>query len=127
MSNNFELLQLATLRLSQDGPIKDRLAEAYASHLVEVETDELPETVRAQFGALCAAMHRERPQSRESVVRASVRKMSALEASEYAALVVRMFAAMARAEATSAAAQRSARNNSAAVKLFAAEGSQAAG
>lgn len=122
MSNNFELLQLATLRLSQDGPIKDRLAEAYAAHLVEVQTDELPETVRAQFGALCAAMHRERPQSRESVVRASVRKMSALEASEYAALVVRMFVATARAEAIGQAAIARAVRSGPVVQLFAAEG-----
>jgi hypothetical protein len=122
MSNNFELLQLATLRLSQDGPIKDRLAEAYASHLVEVETDELPETVRAQFGALCAAMHRERPQSRESVVRASVRKMSALEASEYAALVVRMFVATARAEVIAAAPAARAVRTGPVVQLFASEG-----
>ncbi|HUG73250.1 MAG TPA: hypothetical protein VMK82_07505 [Steroidobacteraceae bacterium] len=123
MSNNFELLQLATLRLSQDGPIKDRLAEAYAAHLVEVETDQLPETVRAQFGALCAAMHRERPQARESEVRASVRKMSAHEASQYAALVVRVFVAMARAEASSpAAAPRVVRSTAPVVKLFASEG-----
>jgi hypothetical protein len=122
MSNNFELLQLATLRLSQDGPIKDRLAEAYAFHLVEVETDELPETVRAQFGALCAAMHRERPQSRESGVRASVRKMSALEASEYAALVVRMFVATARAEAIAAAPTARAVRTGPVVQLFASEG-----
>ena len=39
MSNNFELLQLATLLLSQDGPIKDRLFEgdpvALVSHLLQ--------------------------------------------------------------------------------------------
>jgi hypothetical protein len=123
MSNNFELLQLATLRLSQDGPIKDRLIAAYDAHLVALEADELPETVREDFGALCAAMHREVPQVRESAVRASVRKMSTGEASEYAALVVRMFAAMARADAARAAstAARAARVPAHVVQLFAAE------
>lgn len=121
MSNNFELLQLATLRLSQDGPIKDRLIEAYDTHLTAVETEELPEIVREQFGTLSAAMNRESPQVRESAVRASVRKMSVVEASEYAALVVRLFAAMARFDAASALA-RSVRAPAQVVQLFAAEG-----
>jgi hypothetical protein len=122
MSNNFELLQLATLRLSQDGPIKERLAEAYTSHLAEVQTDQLPETVRAQFGALCAAMQRERPQPRESQVRASVRKMSVHEASQYAALVVRVLVAMARADAGGPAVAPRMVRSAPVVKLFASEG-----
>lgn len=123
MSNNFEHLQQATLRLSQDGPIKDRLIAAYDAHLAAVETEDLPDSMRADFGALCAAMHRETPQVRESAVRASVRKMSAVEASECAALVVRLFAAMARADAARAvsAAARSARVPAHVVQLFAAE------
>lgn len=122
MSNNFELLQLATLRLSQDGPIKDRLIAAYDAHLVALEADELPETVREDFGALCAAMHREVPQVRESAVRASVRKMSTHEASSYAAMVVRLFAAMARMEAAHSTAPARAGRGSPVVQLFAAEG-----
>lgn len=122
MSNTFELLQLATLRLSQDGSIKDRLADAYASHLAEVETDHLPENVRADFGALCAAMHRESARSTEGAARASVRKMSVLEAREYAALVVRVFAAMVRAETVPQAASRAPRASSPVVQLFASEG-----
>jgi hypothetical protein len=59
--------------------------------------------MRAEFGAMCEAMHREPPQIRESTVRASVRKMSVIEAREYAALVVRLFAAMARQDAARAA------------------------
>lgn len=121
MSNNFELLQLATLRLSQDGPIKERLAEAYATHLVALETDELPESMREEFNALCDAMHREVPQARESVVRASVRKMSVIEARSYAALVVRLFAALARTEAAQPAAARPSRKSAPVVALYAAE------
>jgi hypothetical protein len=122
MSNNFEHFRLATLRLSQDGPIKDRLADAYAAHLVELEADELPENLRGDFRALCEAMHRESPQVRESPVRASVRKMSVNEASECAALVVRLFAAVARVEAQQAAGARAPRSAAAVVPLFAAEG-----
>jgi hypothetical protein len=102
MSNNFELLQLATLRLSQDGTIKERLVDAYEA-LAAVDQDDLPDAMRREFGTLCDALHREAPQVRETAVRASVRKMSVLEAREYAALVVRLFAAMARFDAARAA------------------------
>jgi hypothetical protein len=121
MSNNFELLQLATLRLSQDGSIKDRLAEAYAEHLVSVDMDALPASLRPEFDALCAAMHREAPQIRESAIRASVRKMSVHEAREHAALVVRLFAAMVRQEAGGSVPQRIPRP-APVVQLFALEG-----
>lgn len=117
MNNNFELLQLALLCLSQDGTIKDRLVDAYTTHLVAVESEALPESMRGDFEALCAAMHRETPQLRESAVRASVRKMSASEASSHAALVVKLFAETARAEALPAAA-RGSRLPASVAKLF---------
>jgi len=123
MDNTLDLLQRATTRLSQSGSIKDRLADAYSSHLVEVDSDELPEAVRHDFSALCAAMNRERALPRESAIRASVRKMSNDEAGNYAAMVVRMFATLARAD--SAASRRNARMTPASspiVQLFAAEG-----
>lgn len=98
MNEMVDRLQQATLRLSQEGSIKDRLADAYASHLDEIDTDTLPEAVRPQFVALNRAMHSERPLPGESAIRASVRKMSNEDARRYAALVVRLFAAMAREE-----------------------------
>jgi len=124
MDSTLDLLQRAAIRLSQSGSVKDRLADAYASHLDEVDADELPDGVRNEFAALCAAMHRERPLPRESVIRASVRKMSNDEAVHYAALVVRMFATLARTEVSGTATRRSARSKSAMpiVQLFAAEG-----
>jgi hypothetical protein len=106
MDNTLDLLQRATTRLSQSGSIKDRLADAYATHLVTVDSDELPETLRNDFSALCAAMNRERALPRESAIRASVRKMSNDEAGHYAALVVRMFAALARADIAAVPARR---------------------
>lgn len=122
MNHNFEKLQQATLCLSQDGPIKDRLAAAYDAHLNAVEAESLPENLREDFGALCAALHREAPQVRESAVRASVRKMSTHEASSYAAMVVRLFAAMARMETTQPYAPLRGAGRNSVVQLFAAEG-----
>lgn len=94
-----DLLQQAALKLCQDGPIKDRLAAAYAAHLAAIELEDLPAELRIEFAALRAAMSRERPLPRESIVRASVRKMSSDEASRHAAFVVQMFAGLVRGAA----------------------------
>jgi hypothetical protein len=124
MDSTLDLLQRAAIRLSQSGSVKDRLADAYASYLEDLDAEDLPDSVRSEFDALCTAMHRERPLPRESVIRASVRKMSNDEAGQYASLVVRLFATLARAEAVSASIRRKARVNSAPpiVQLYAAEG-----
>jgi hypothetical protein len=123
MDNTLDHLQRAAVKLSQGGSVKDRLADAYASHLIEIDVVDLPESMHGEFGALCAAMRRERPLPRESAIRASVRKMSNEEAGHYAALVVRIFAALARAS-VAVPSRRAVRSVAAApiIKLFAAEG-----
>jgi hypothetical protein len=123
MDSTLDLLQQATVKLSQSGSIKDRLADAYTAHLASLDLNELPDGVRTEFAKLCSAMQRERPLPRESVVRASVRKMSNDEAAYFAALVVRSFAAVARAD-SQPTARRNSRNapNAPIVQLFAAEG-----
>ena len=122
MDSTLDLLQRAATRLSQDGSIKDRLADAYSAHLSGVDAEELPETVRMDFVAMCEAMHRERPLPRESVVRASVRKMSTDEAGQYAALVVRALTSVARSETAIAALRHAARKPAAPVLQLFAEG-----
>ena len=122
MDSTLDQLQRAALRLSQDGSIKDRLADAYASHLLEVDVGDLPEDVREDFAAMCEAMHRERPLPRESVIRASVRKMSNEQAGQHAALVVRTFASLARAETGSVPLRRAARKAPTPVVQLFAEG-----
>jgi hypothetical protein len=121
MDNLFDLLQQATITLSQGGAIKDRLAEAYAAHLIQIDPDDLPEYLRGEFNALCSAMRRERPQPRESAIRASVRKMSNDEAARHAAVVVKVFAGVARAG--SGTVTRRVRNPASApiINLFAAD------
>ncbi|MEO8314456.1 MAG: hypothetical protein ABI645_06625 [Pseudomonadota bacterium] len=120
MNSTLDFLQRAAHRLTQEGSIKDRLADAYASHLLEVDVDDLPDEVRDDFAAMCEAMHRERPLPRESVIRASVRKMSNEEAGQFAALVVRAFAALARSDLSGGAMRRPVRKPVLApVQLFA--------
>jgi hypothetical protein len=96
MSTTWEQLQGATLSLARSGAIKDRLADAYRNHLAQVNADDLPEGLRAEFRTCHDALTRERPQRGEDAVRASVRKMSMHEAEELACSVVRLFAAVAR-------------------------------
>jgi hypothetical protein len=119
MDSALDLLQRATTTLAQGGSVKERLADSYARYLIQIDVDELPESVSDDFIALCAAMRREQPQPNESAIRASVRKMSNEEAARFAAKVVSMFAIAAR-NAGVMPVRRLARGTSSApiVKLF---------
>ncbi len=96
MNDVLDQLQQATVKLSQSGPIKDRLADAYTTYLSNIDASDIPERYRAGFVELHTALNRERPLPRESVARASARKMSSEDAEKHAALVVHAFAAVAR-------------------------------
>jgi len=96
MSTTWEQLEGAALSLARAGSIKDRLADAFRSHLAEVNADELPESLRQQFRVCHDALIRERPQPGEDAVRATVRKLSGSEADELAAFVVRLYGAYVR-------------------------------
>ena len=96
MNTAWEQLEGAALSLARSGSIKERLADAYRSHLAFVNADELPAALRAEFRACHDALTRERPLPGEDAVRASVRKMSSHEAEELACSVVRLLAAAVR-------------------------------
>ena len=103
MSTTWEQLEGAALSLARSGAIKDRLIDAYRNHLALVNSEELPEALRAEFRACHDALTRERPLRGEDAVRATVRKMSNQDADEVACSVVRLFAGLVR-EATREAA-----------------------
>ncbi|TLY90870.1 MAG: hypothetical protein E6K36_10280 [Gammaproteobacteria bacterium] len=108
MGTALEQLEGAALALARSAPIKERLADAYRTHLALVNPEELPAALRAEFRACHDALTRERPLRGEDAVRATVRKMSSQQADEVACCVVRLFAAMARqaiAEAALATAE----------------------
>jgi hypothetical protein len=95
MSTTLEKFRGAALSLARSGSIKDRLTDAYRNHLALVDESELPRELVAEFRAVTRALNRERPLLRgEDTFRATVRKMSSLEADEVASSVVRMFGAM---------------------------------
>jgi hypothetical protein len=99
MSTTWEQFEAAAVALSRSGNIKDRLADAYRNHLALVNVDELPDALRAPLRACYAALTREPPLRGEDAVRATVRKLSNVEADEIAASVVRLFGAAVQAAA----------------------------
>jgi hypothetical protein len=95
MSTTLEKFRGAALSLARSGSIKDRLTVAYRNYLALVDESELPRELVAEFRAVNCALNRERPLLRgEDTFRATVRKMSNVEADEVASSVVRMFGAM---------------------------------
>lgn len=77
--------------LISDGPVKQRLTNAYSEHLADVTEADLPPALRQEFLALQAAVNRVEPVGIESRVRASVQKMSATEAVGHAATILKLY------------------------------------
>jgi hypothetical protein len=84
-------LEAAALSMTGPGTIKDRLLEAYCSHLEDVQESDLPGAIGAEFAEMAQALHRAHALPGDDVVKASVRKLSNEEARRYAELVVRLY------------------------------------
>jgi hypothetical protein len=74
-----------------DGPVKLRLATAYARHLADLTDAEFPAGLRRDLADLQAAMSRIAPVGNETRVRASVQKMSAEQAASHAGTIVKLY------------------------------------
>jgi hypothetical protein len=114
-------LEAAALSLTGPGPIKDRLRDAYCSHLEDVNEADLPAECGAEFGAMIQALHRARALPGEHVVKASVRKLSNDEARRYAELVVRLYGMFAGMQYQMAGARSTPRGNAPLLKLLSSE------
>jgi hypothetical protein len=84
-------LEAAALSMTGPGNIKDRLLDAYSSHLEDVQESDLPGALSGEFAEMSQALHRARALPGDDVVKASVRKLSNDEAKRYAELVVRLY------------------------------------
>lgn len=84
-------LEAAALSMTGPGSIKDRLFDAYSSHLEDLQESDLPGGLGAEFAEMIQALHRAQALPGGDVVRASVRKLSNEEARRYAELVVRLY------------------------------------
>ena len=77
-----------------EGPVKQRLANAYSAYLADVAESNLPPGLRREFAELQAAINRVAPVGSETRVRASVQKMSSREAAAHAATIVKLYVAL---------------------------------
>lgn len=103
MSTTLDKFRGAALSLARSGSIKDRLTDAYRNHLAFVDESELPIELVDAFRAVSQALNRERPLLRgEDTFRATVRKMSSLEADQVASCVVHLYGEMSREPASGA-------------------------
>jgi hypothetical protein len=116
-------LEAAALSLTGPGPIKDRLCDAYCSHLEDVKEADLPAECGAEFAAMIQALHRAHALPGQHVVKASVRKLSNEEARRYAELVVRMYGMFAGMQYQVSNATRSSRGNAPLLTLLSVEAS----
>jgi len=96
MSYLSERFKVAIFALVGEGPIKQRLAEAYIEHLGDLDSEEFPSDLRQDFMALHDALHYVRPGGKDSCIRASIRKMSAMEADIHAEMIVRIYSELLR-------------------------------
>jgi hypothetical protein len=96
MANTWEKFYLATCTLVGPGPIKKRLAEAFEANLQDLSLGELPEPVHNEFKELVDELHSVCPIDGESMVWASVRKMSDYDADRCAEKIVHLYALISR-------------------------------
>ncbi|MBC7982668.1 MAG: hypothetical protein H7Y02_02330 [Candidatus Obscuribacterales bacterium] len=96
MNSSWENFLLAAQSLSAAGPIKNRLVEAYSSHLAAIRADDLPREVRDEFLALNDCLCAVRPLRGETTLQASVRKMSDNEASKHAQRILNLLGMLIR-------------------------------
>lgn len=87
-------LRLALQELVKGIPQKQRLVTAFSNYLAEIDANELPCGVRAEFIALCAELESVQPLAGESAVQATVRKLSAADADRCAGRIVAVAAAL---------------------------------
>ena len=91
MTYHVDRLYAAVTALAGDGHIKQRLISAYQDHLDDIDADELPADAQSAFNKLRSRMYAVSPLNGEGPICASVRKMSAIEASECAETIVDVF------------------------------------
>ena len=80
MSVTWDKFHGAALLLAGAGPVKQRLADAFRTHLVDLEIEELPRELRAEFMSVSASLTSKRAMGGMGVIDATVRKLSDAQA-----------------------------------------------
>jgi len=98
MSNHLNLFYAAVSALVGHGNIKQRLIQAFEDNLASIETDDLPVALKQPFADLRQMMSGVDPLNGEGRIRATVRKMSVIEADECAQIMIDLYTDMVRFE-----------------------------
>lgn len=96
MSHLTKRFEAALHALVTEGPIKQRLSKAYSDHLEDLQEADLPAGLRGTFHDLNEALHRVAPMGKETRIKASVQKMSFLEAGAHASTIVKLYTQLLR-------------------------------
>ena len=99
MSATWDRFHGAALLLSGAGPVKQRLAEAFKSHLADLDAEDLPRELRAEFRSLSTSLTSGRAVGGMSVIDATVRKLSDAQAAAFTGRVVTMYGQLAQSRA----------------------------
>lgn len=94
----WEYFLSAAQLLSASGPIKQRLALAYTTHLAGLAVDDIPREYREELVSIGASLSAVAPLRGETAVQASIRKMSDFEAAGHALRIVNLMGALVRAQ-----------------------------
>lgn len=98
MSNHLNQFHAAVSALAGHGNIKQRLIVAFEDHLANIESDEIPIAVKQSFADLRKMMSGVEPLNGEGRIRASVRKMSVIEADDCAQKMIDLYTDIIRYE-----------------------------
>lgn len=96
MSYLAKRFEAAVLVLVGDGPVKQRLGQAYGRHLDDLQHMDMPDSLKDGYAELHAAMHAQPAVGKQSCIRTTVQKMSFKEASAYAQMIVELYAELLR-------------------------------
>jgi hypothetical protein len=94
MHSNWDRFRDAVLVLAGGGPVKQRLTDAYQSHLRDVDAEDLPRDLRGPYSTLVTALQSGQRVGTLDAISASVRKMSEADAARHAESIVHMFAGL---------------------------------
>jgi hypothetical protein len=101
MSATWDRFHGAALLLAGAGPVKQRLADAFRTHLVDLDVEALPRELRAEFRSLSASLTSGRAVGGSSVIDATVRKLSDAQAATYSGRFIVMYGQLAQLRAQS--------------------------
>ena len=105
MSNHIDRFYAAVAVIVSHGNIKQRLIAAYEENLATIEDRSLPAQVRKKFSELRRLMTGVEPLNGEGHIRATVRKMSTVEADDCARRMLDIYVALSRYDSNTEAAE----------------------